>query len=72
MNDYQVTIGIDEEPLLKIIEKNFPSGTIFRDDSYLYGALVLIIESKNQKELLSYFNKLQIYKDDLIEIRKVN
>ena len=71
MNNYQVSIAINEEPLLKIVEENIPNGTIFSDDSCLYGVLVVQIKSKNQKELLSYFNKLQIYKDDLILIEKV-
>ena len=72
MNDYQVSIAINEKPLLRIIEKNFPNEIIFDDDACLYGVSVFVISSKNEKQLLSYFNKLQIYKDDLIEIKKIN
>lgn len=69
MNEYQVVIGINDKAMLHIIEKNFPSEVIIGDDSFFYGVVAFISRAKDKKALLSNFYKLQIYKEDFIEIK---
>ena len=72
MNEYQVTIAINDKAMLHIIEKNFPSEAIILDDSCFYGVVDFISKAKDKKTLLSNFYKLQIYEEDFVQIKKLD
>jgi len=65
---YRVLIGIDDKPLLNIIDKHFPKEEIFSDDGFLYGVVSIIISAKNKDDLYIYLRSLQIFITDIISI----
>ena len=68
---YIIVIGIDDKPLLKIIDKHFPNEEIYFDDGFLYGVVSIMLSVKNLNELYEYLKSLQITSKDIVSIGEV-
>jgi len=70
VSEYEILIGINDKALLNIIENNYPKKTIYIDDSFFYGTVILNICAQDRNELLIHLYELKIYEEDIISIKK--